>query len=128
MTPRLLWVNNCIRDLALFNLVLLGSNPLVDDVDPVFTEPGDIELNATGYQTVVDLAPIPVSDQKDGNLYAYADKQSPLLSGHHEITWTVTDNAGNSVARSQVIVIIPLIVLGTDKVTCEVQSVRLPFT
>jgi hypothetical protein len=123
-----LWVNNCIRDLALFNLVLLGSNPLVDDVDPVFTEPGDIELNATGYQTVVDLAPIPVSDQKDGTLYAYADKQSPLPSGHHEITWTVTDNAGNSVARSQVIDIIPLIELETDKVTGEGQNVGLPFT
>ena len=108
--------------------VQAGTDPLVDDVVPVFTAPDGLLLDATGYLTAVNLAPISVDDHKDGTLFAYADKQSPLPSGHHEIIWTVTDSAGNKKVDEQIININPLVELELDTVTGEGQNISLPFT
>jgi hypothetical protein len=104
-----------------------GSNPLVDDIAPVLTAPIDIVTNAEGYLTGVDFGSVTAIDGRDGSIVAVADQQGPFVSGLHDITWTATDLAGNSISAIQTLTIYPLVTLDIDHQVVEGNSLQIPF-
>jgi hypothetical protein len=72
-----------------------GTDPNQDELPPVLTIPADISMTATGRMTDVILGEATATDQKDGALTPTASQTGPFESGSYQITWTVSDAAGN---------------------------------
>lgn len=72
-----------------------------DTTAPTVTAPVDIVAEATGTLTTVDLGTPQLSDIVDDVLSAIPDNPGPFALGEHEVYWTVTDTAGNSVTVVQ---------------------------
>ena len=87
---------------------LAGTDPTRDELPPQLFIPDDIIVAATGFLTNVDFGQAQALDDKDGELLPEADSEGPLESGWHDILWTVTDAAGNSTHKTQVVKILPL--------------------
>ncbi len=87
-----------------------GSDPTVDDVDPVVTAPADVVVPSTGYLTVVDIGTATASDGLDGSLTATSDLASNALRpGRYVVTWTAQDGNGNVGTDTQQVDVLPLV-------------------
>ena len=102
-----------------------GTDPTKDELPPALTIPSDISMGATGRMTVVDLGAASAVDQKDGELTPTASATGPFKSGLTEITWTVSDAAGNASSAIQKIEIMPLANLSPSSVTVEGTTVEI---
>ena len=85
---------------------LEGKDPNADDVPPVVTAPSDVQANATGRLTKVDLGEATAFDALDGDLVPVADRLA-FLPGAYVVTWTATDAAGNEGTATQNVVVSP---------------------
>ena len=102
-----------------------GTDPTKDELPPVLTIPADISMTATGRMTDVILGEATATDQKDGALTPTASQTGPFESGSYQITWTVSDAAGNVSTGVQLLEIIPLVNLTPSSVTVEGASVEV---
>ena len=102
-----------------------GTDPTKDELPPALTIPADISMGATGRMTGVDLGAASAVDQKDGELTPTASATGPFKSGLTEITWTVSDAAGNASSAIQKIEIMPLANLSPSSVTVEGTTVEI---
>lgn len=90
-----------------------SDNVVGDDNPPQVIAPLDISLVATGDTTEVVLGVATASDVTDGTLSALPDTDGNattvnLAPGRYVITWSATDNAGNTGSDTQVVEITPL--------------------
>lgn len=76
-----------------------------DTTSPSLTVPADIQMDATGSTTSVELGQAVANDLVDGALTATANNVGPFSAGTHNITWTVTDAADNTATAIQKITI-----------------------
>jgi hypothetical protein len=102
-----------------------GTDPNQDELPPVLSIPEDIIMVATGRMTDVSLGEATATDQKDGALTPTASQSGPFESGSYQITWTVSDAAGNASTAVQQLVIMPLANLTPSSVTVEGASVEV---
>jgi hypothetical protein len=102
-----------------------GTDPNQDELPPVLSIPEDIIMVATGRMTDVSLGEATATDQKDGVLTPTASQSGPFESGSYQITWTVSDAAGNASTAVQQLVIMPLANLTPSSVTVEGASVEV---
>ena len=80
-----------------------------DDVPPVLDVPIDIVIAASGPLTPVDLGVATATDVLDGTLTPAADSRGPYRPGRHQVTWQVSDQAGNVVTATQLVDVLPLV-------------------
>ena len=102
-----------------------GTDPNQDELPPVLTIPADISMAAKGRMTDVSLGEATATDQKDGALTPTASQTGPFESGSYQITWTVSDAAGNVSTAVQQLEIMPLANLTPSSVTVEGASVEV---
>jgi hypothetical protein len=102
-----------------------GTDPNQDELPPVLTIPADISIAAKGRMTDVSLGEATATDQKDGALTPTASQTGPFESGSYQITWTVSDAAGNVSTAVQQLEIMPLANLTPSSVTVEGASVEV---
>lgn len=79
-----------------------------DTIAPEITAPANITIEATGASTSVtaeQLGTPTVSDNKDTEVDVVISPQGPFALGEHTITWTATDDAGNSAEATQTLTI-----------------------
>lgn len=71
---------------------------VIDTTPPAITAPPDVTVNATGPLTAVDLQPglASASDLVDGALTPTPDTTGPFPPGVTLVTWSATDNSGNT--------------------------------
>ena len=96
-----------------------GTNPDLDDNAPVVTPPGDLNLDATGFFTPVDLGRATAIDALDGELFPTADLTGPFRPGVIIVTWSATDVAGNTGTATQTIRIRPIVTMAVSQTTGE---------
>lgn len=99
-----------------------GSDILVDDVAPVLSVPSDIVINSKGPETIVDLGIATATDFKDGVIVPIADNTGPFVPGRHIVTWSATDEAGNTATATQIIDVIPQVSFSVSQVIDEGSS------
>ena len=102
-----------------------GTDPNQDELPPVLTIPEDISMAAKGRMTDVSLGEATATDQKDGALTPTASQTGPFESGSYQITWTVSDAAGNASTAVQQLEIMPLANLTPSSITVEGASVEV---
>jgi len=102
-----------------------GSDPTKDELPPVLTIPADISMAATGRMTDVPLGDATATDQKDGDLTPTPSVTGPFKSGLVEVTWSVSDAAGNNSSAVQTVEIMPLANLTPSSVTVEGATVDI---
>ena len=78
---------------------------VTDTTPPIVIVPPDITLEATGPTTEVTLGVATATDIVDGTLIPIPDNAGPFGVGVHSITWSVTDNAGNTGTQIQTVTI-----------------------
>jgi hypothetical protein len=88
---------------------------VVDNVAPVVTAPASLTVEATGDTTVVDLGTATAIDVVDGDLVTTTNDTGPFAVGIHSITWTATDNSGNSATAEQTVTVNEAVVTTTKK-------------
>ncbi|MFC3151271.1 hypothetical protein ACFOEK_09565 [Litoribrevibacter euphylliae] len=87
---------------------------------PVFVAPEDIEVNATGLQTLVEVVPPSAVDQFGNAIDAVAEGLSDYFEpGLHVIEWTADDGQGNSTSFTQEVRVHPLVNFERDKFAAE---------
>ncbi|MCF6235111.1 MAG: cadherin domain-containing protein [Gammaproteobacteria bacterium] len=110
-----------------------GTDASADDNPPTLSAPADITLNAMGLYTAVDLGGASASDATDGELTAritHLNGEAVLVTpthfspGAHVITWTASDEAGNSVSATQNVNVVPLVELSKNQITTEGATAR----
>jgi hypothetical protein len=89
--------------------ITAGTNPLLDDVAPELTIPADIDVNATGTLTLVNLGMATASDFKDGSVEVVANNPGPFRPGHNVVTWSASDEAGNRADGFQIVRVVPIV-------------------
>ena len=87
---------------------------VVDTTAPVITVPADILINSTGELTSVNLGSSTAFDLVDGVLVPTPDNIGPYPIGKHTVTWSVTDNAGNTSNATQIVNIIDSSIIDTS--------------
>lgn len=93
----------------------LGTDPFSDDVSPVIDVPADIEVEATGQLTNVDLGTVSANDARDGPIAAVASRSGPFRPGRHAVTWQATDAAGNVGEAVQFVNVAPRVNFAVDQ-------------
>ena len=106
-------------NLPAFDLAVVDNNP------PVVTPPADITINAMGLFTRVDFGVATAVDSLNGSLLASPDLDIYLPPGHHTVTWSATDLAGNMGFATQEINVIPLVEFASSQVSAEGSSVTV---
>ena len=76
-----------------------------DSTAPVVTAPLDITVEASGTTTSVALGTATALDQVSGQLIPDADNTGPFTVGMHQITWSISDTAGNIGSAIQLVTI-----------------------
>ena len=106
---------------------LAGTDLTVDDYPPVFASNALPALNiqAAGKFTTISLNDVFVTDGSDGQLRASATLAPNLEAGSYDITWTATDQAGNTVTQVQTLVIYPEVYIDTQAIVAEGESLAL---
>ncbi len=96
------------------------TDPTKDDYPPEdIVIPADIQVNASGLLTAIDLGHATAVDSKDGDITPRADTTGPFFPGSHTITWTATDAAGNSATATttQTVNVVPLVNFTVDQIS-----------
>ena len=78
---------------------------VTDTTAPVVTPPADVGAEATGPATAVTLGTASASDLVDGLMTPTADNLGPYPVGATLVTWSTTDNAGNTGSATQTVTI-----------------------
>ena len=86
-----------------------GTNISVDNVPPILVVPDDIEIDSIGALTAVHLGTASAHDFKDGVVVPVVNYSGPFSTGHHELTWSVTDSSGNTVTDKQIVDVVPMV-------------------
>lgn len=76
-----------------------------DTTGPVITAPPAKTVQATGQATVVDLGAAQATDLVDGTVSVTSNAPANFGVGAHTVTWTATDNAGNTTTATQKITV-----------------------
>lgn len=100
-------------------------DPLVDDVAPLLAAPADIEVNATGALTQVDLGTTGAVDFKDGPVAAVANRTGPFPPGPNVVTWSAVDETGNRADAYQFINVVPMVSFPVDQFVFEGDTARV---
>ncbi len=89
------------------------SEVLASDVTPpvITIAYPDIIIEATGECTSVDLGVVTAVDDIFGSVSVTPDQTGPFTEGDYVITWTATDNVGNTSTATQRVGVLPM---GTD--------------
>jgi hypothetical protein len=101
-----------------------GSNPLVDDIAPQLAVPPDIETNATGTLTPVQVGTAPAIDFKDGRVSAQPDTRGPFSPGPNIVAWSAVDNSGNRAIGHQFVNVTPMVSFHVGQAVAEGATVR----
>ena len=97
-----------------------NSNPQADDYAPVIDLEATVVIDATGILTPLPTDLALASDGFDGDVAVSHDLSTELLApGRYIITWSSTDNAGNSSSEMQTLDVRPLANWQTDQETGE---------
>ena len=102
-----------------------GTDPNKDELPPELTIPADISMAATGRMTDVPLGDASAVDNKDGALTPTPSVTGPFKSGLFEVTWSISDAAGNNSSAVQTVEIMPLANLTPSSVTVEGATVEI---
>ena len=102
-----------------------GTDPNKDELPPGLTIPADISMAATGRMTDVPLGDASAVDNKDGALTPTPSVTGPFKSGLFEVTWSISDAAGNNSSAVQTVEIMPLANLTPSSVTVEGATVEI---
>lgn len=99
---------------------------VVDTTDPLITAPADVQVEASGAFTAVDIGTASASDIV-GPLNVVNDAPASFALGPTIVTWTATDGAGNSSSDMQTITVVdttgPQIVLeGSNPLPLEASN------
>ncbi|NAX48783.1 tandem-95 repeat protein [Photobacterium halotolerans] len=87
---------------------------------PTIQPPADVELNATGLFTRVNLGVAKATDSQGKPLAVSLVDQTPVFQpGRHTVYWRAVDAQGNESQASQQVVLHPLITLSKDDHTTE---------
>lgn len=95
------------------------TDPQADDYTPVVTAPADVNIDATGLYTAVDVGTGSANDGLDGAVTATSNASSHFAPGVHIVTWSATDAAGNTGTATQNVNIVPLVNLSIDQTARE---------
>jgi len=77
-----------------------------DDIAPVFGDIESVIFEASGEITAITLVAPVVTDNSSINVTLESDLADSLALGEHVITWTATDNQGNSASAEQLVSIV----------------------
>ena len=102
-----------------------GTDPTKDELPPELSLPEDISAAATGRLTDITLNSATANDNKDGPLTVNASATGPFESGLTEITWSVSDAAGNESSGIQRVEIVPLVNLTPSTIATEGSTVEI---
>ncbi|MEE2730745.1 MAG: Ig-like domain-containing protein [Pseudomonadota bacterium] len=102
---------------------LAGSDPNLDDYAPLVTAPQDIEVDATGLLTAVNLGVAEAVDGLDGALVPESDAPDYFRPGLHSVVWTISDAAGNEGTAIQWVRVNPLVSFSKNQQVAEGASV-----
>jgi hypothetical protein len=93
---------------------------------PVITLPGDVEVNATGLFTKIDLGVATAVDALGNPLsVTLVDGITFFKPGNNIAYWQAIDNAGNQTIAEQKVVVQPLISISKDQVVSEGSTVTV---
>ena len=96
---------------------------VVDTTPPAVNAPGDIiNFEAMGLLTAVPLGTGTANDLVDGSVTPTASPTGPFAVGTHTITWSATDNAGNTGTATQTVTVVdttPPVIMGPSNVSVE---------
>ena len=76
-----------------------------DTTNPTITAPPDINAEATGELTTIELGSPTVSDIVDSNVAVTSDAPTSFPIGTTTVTWTAIDSMGNSATATQIVTI-----------------------
>lgn len=95
------------NDLMLLKYTL-ESAPPTDDIPPVITAPNDLSVDSTGLATFVDIGTPVVSDNVSevADITVTNDAPDSFFVGTTIVTWTATDEAGNSSTATQSVTVL----------------------
>ncbi len=98
----------------------------VDEELPVVTVPDDIEVNATGLFTKVDLG-VALAIDVNGNSIpvSLVDGITFFKPGIHQVAWEAIDSEGRSSTETQEVRVIPLVSLDKDQLVLEGHSATI---
>ena len=99
-----------------------------DTTDPVITAPGDVTLEATSLISMIHLGVATATDTVDAMPTITSNAPNSFPIGITIVTYTATDDSGNSVTATQTITINdtePVLVLPSD-VTVEATGAQTP--
>ncbi|MCA1800230.1 MAG: putative Ig domain-containing protein, partial [Actinobacteria bacterium] len=102
-----------------------NSDPQTDDYTPVVTAPADVNIDATGLYTAVDVGTGSANDGLDGAVTATSNASSHFAPGVHMVTWSAADAAGNTGTATQLINVVPLVNLSIDQTAREGDSITI---
>ncbi|MBA6293663.1 tandem-95 repeat protein [Colwellia sp. MB3u-70] len=93
---------------------------------PVITLPSDVEVNATGLFTKIDLGVATAVDALGNPLsVSLVDGITFFKPGNNIAYWQAIDNAGNQTIAEQKVVVHPLISIAKDQVVAEGSTVTV---
>jgi len=101
------------------------TNPIKDELPPELTIPDDIIVTAVGRLTTVDFGAATAEDNKDGVLTPAVSDMGPFTSGKFELSWTVSDAAGNESMAVQLLSVLPLANLKPSAFVIEGSTVQV---
>ena len=93
-----------------------------DTIPPTLTIPNDITVNATGQYTIVNIGNATATDDTDPNVTITNNAADSFPVGTTIVTWTATDNSGNSSNATQSVTIMNALYCGLPESSYNVIS------
>jgi len=90
-----------------------------DTVSPAITFTPEITINASGIYTAIPTSNVTAVDAIDGTVAVTIEGNEHLMSGRHLVNWSAEDSVGNRSIASQVINILPQILVTQAQLTSE---------
>jgi hypothetical protein len=105
-----------------------GSDINTDNQPPVFTGTvSDIEVISTGLATLVELVN-PTASDVNSDVVVTNDSNGEFPVGITTITYTATDEAGNTTTLTQQVNVLPYIVIGTGQSIGDGQTIEIDIS
>ena len=107
------------------NEAIAGSNISVDDQPPVFTSTvSNIEVISTGLATLVELIN-PTASDINSDVVVTNDSDGEFSVGVTTVTYTATDEAGNTATLTQQVNVLPYLVISTGRSLGDGQTIEI---